>query len=321
LLLAESEDSLDGWLLNRQGERFMQRWDPERLERTTRDKLTAAIATEVSEGRGSPGGGVYLSLAHLPVNLIDHFADWALKPRLKKNWKYGEMNFQFIRDQLARGEALEVGPACHFFVGGAHVDLDCRSTVSGLCAAGEVVGGLHGANRLSGNACMEMLVEGEIAGRQAARIAQQSEIMTFSADLIDEHIQAALAPVQRPRGISPYRIKNQIRRWAWQNVGTLRNEVQLQKTLRALAQLREDQARAACGSHERVYNREWICALENRNSIDLLEVTARSALIREESRGVHVRSDWPHQSENWRCNLIARAIGGEIQVEKRSVVQ
>ena len=95
----------------------------------------------------------------------------------------------------------------------------------------------------------------------------------------------------------------------------------LQKTLHALARLRQDQAQSACGSRERIYNREWICALENRNLIDLLEVIARCALSREESRGVHVRSDWPQQIETWCCNLVARAKGGKIHVEKRSVAQ
>jgi len=320
LLAAESRDSLDGRLLNRQGERFMKRWDPDNLERTTRDKLSAAIGYEVYQGRGSPGGGVYLSLAHLPRNVIDHFADWALKPQLKKNWHVGDMDFRFIRDKLIRGEALEVGPACHFFIGGTDVDPNCSTTVPGLFAAGEVVGGLHGANRLSGNACMEMLVEGEIVGRKAARFAQQANLISIPPEQIEQGIQNALTPTQRAEGISPYQIRRQIQRQIWENVGTLRSGDQLKEALQALARLRKDQAQTACGSDERVYNREWMCALENRSLLDLLEVIARCALAREESRGVHLRTDWPDQREKWKCNLLAALSPQGFKIERRNAI-
>jgi succinate dehydrogenase/fumarate reductase flavoprotein subunit len=320
LLTAESRDSLDGRLLNRQGERFMKRWDPDNLERTTRDKLSAAIAYEVYQGRGSPGGGVYLSLAHLPRNVIDHFADWALKPQLKKNWHLGDMDFRFIRDKLIRGEALEVGPACHFFIGGTDVDPNCSTTVPGLFAAGEVVGGLHGANRLSGNACMEMLVEGEIVGREAARFAQQVNLLSIPAEQIEQGIQNALSPIQRAEGISPYQIRRRIQRQIWENVGTLRSGDQLKEALQALDRLRKDQDQTACGSDERVYNREWMCALENRSLLDLLEVIARCALTREESRGVHLRTDWPDQREKWKCNLSVALSPQGLKIERRNAI-
>ncbi|UCD77892.1 MAG: FAD-binding protein [Desulfobacterales bacterium] len=320
LLTAESRDSLDGRLLNRQGERFMQRWDPDNLEHTTRDKLSAAIAYEVYQGRGSPGGGVYLSFAHLPRNVIDHFADWALKPQLKKNWHLAGMDFRFIRDRLIRGEALEVGPACHFFIGGTDIDPNCSTAVPGLFAAGEVVGGLHGANRLSGNACMEMLVEGEIAGREAARFAQQTNLLSIPAEQIEQSIQNALIPLQRAEGISPYRIRRRIQRQVWENAGTLRSGDQLKEALQALEGLRQDQAQSVCGSDERVYNREWLCLLENRSLLDLLEVIARCALAREESRGVHLRKDWPDQSEKWQCNLLAARSPQGLKIERRSAV-
>jgi len=321
LLTAESSDSLDGRLLNRQGERFMKRWDPDNLERTTRDKLSAAIAYEVHQGRGSPGGGVYLSLAHLPSNVIDHFADWGLKPQLKKNWHLGNMDFRFIRDKLIRGEALEVGTACHFFIGGTDIDSDCSTTVPGLFAAGEVVGGLHGANRLSGNACMEMLVEGEIAGRKAADFARQATLPSIPVEQIEQGIQNALTPIQRAKGISPYQIRRQVQHQIWQNVGTLRSGDQLKEALQALDRILQDQAQTACGSDERVYNREWMCALENRSLLDLLEVITRFALAREESRGVHLRTDWPEQSEKWQCNLMAAQSPQGLKIERRNAIR
>ena len=321
LLTAESSDSLDGRLLNRQGERFMKRWDPDNLERTTRDKLSAAIAYEVYQGRGSPGGGVYLSLAHLPKNVIDHFAEWGLKPQLKKNWRLGNMDFRFIRDKLISGAALEVGPACHFFIGGTDVDPNCSTTVPGLFAAGEVVGGLHGANRLSGNACMEMLVEGEIAGRKAARFAQQVDLISIPTEQIEPAIQKALTPIQRAEGISPYQIRRRIQRKIWENVGTLRSGDQLKEALQTLDRLRQDQAQTACGSDERVYNREWMCALENRSLLDLLEVIACCALAREESRGVHLRTDWPDHREKWMCNLVAAVSPKGLKIERRNALR
>jgi succinate dehydrogenase/fumarate reductase flavoprotein subunit len=320
LVTAESRDSLDGRLLNRQGERFMKRWDPDNLERTTRDKLSAAIAYEVHQGRGSPGGGVYLSFAHLPRNVIDHFADWALKPQFKKNWHLAGMDFRFIRDKLLRGEALEVGPACHFFIGGTDIDPKCSTTVPGLFAAGEVVGGLHGANRLSGNACMEMLVEGEIAGKEAARFAHQAHLPSIPEEQIETGIQNALRPLQRVEGISPYQIRRRIQSQIWENAGTLRSRDQLNEALQVLDRLRQDQAQTACGTDERVYNRDWMCALENRSLMDLLEVIARCALAREESRGVHLRTDWPDQREKWRCNLSAALSPQGLTIERRDAI-
>jgi succinate dehydrogenase/fumarate reductase flavoprotein subunit len=317
LLVANSRESIDGWLLNRQGERFMRTWDPENLERTTRDKLAAAIGTEVHQGRGSPQGGVYLSLAHLPRNILEHFADWALKPQLKTNWRFEGLDFRFLKDKLVRGEAIEVGPACHFFVGGVDVDANCQTSVPGLFAAGEVVGGLHGANRLSGNACMEMLVEGEIAGRRAALIADRTSPLKLSSERIEQHIQNTISPLERTEGCPPYPLNRAIRQLAWEKAGTVRNGKVLENTLQGLVRLREDQSKTVCKLKERIYNREWLCALENRNLLDVLEVIVHCALAREESRGVHVRTDWPHQKESWQCNLVAVTGSDGLQIAKR----
>lgn len=325
LMVSDSKNSLDGRLLNRQGQRFMQRWDPENLERSTRDVLAAAIGSEIYQGRGSPGGGVYLSLAHLPMEIVADFARWALKPMLTVDWRFEGLDYRFLRDRLMAGKALEVGPACHFFVGGIDVDPQCRTSAQGLFAAGEVVGGLHGANRLSGNACMEMLVEGEIAGRRAGEYALQSDRLQVPRDQAESLVRQALSPLEAVEGAAPYGLRRSLRSLAWQSVGVVRHADALDRGVEDLKRLRRDANPSACRSKQRLYNREWLCALENRNLIDLADVVVRSARVREESRGVHVRADWPEQRRQWQCNLTAAAgsdgiTPGAVQIERRAVI-
>ncbi|UCH21880.1 MAG: FAD-binding protein [Deltaproteobacteria bacterium] len=320
-LVAESVDSLDGWLLNRRGERFMRRWDPELLEKTTRDKLSAAIGYEVKHGRGTPNGGIYLSLAHLPRNILDDFANRTLKLHLKKNWRFEGFDFSFIRDILSRGEALEVGPACHFFVGGIDVDLDCQTSLPGLFAAGEVVGGLHGANRLSGNACMEILVAGEMAGRKAAEYAKQANGSVVDQSQIDEIVTEAQAPLERKGSHTTFMVKKKIQERAWGKVGPIRDGQELEGALASLKELTHEHHQSGLTCKDRVYNPEWIQVLQNRNLLILLEAIIQCALAREESRGVHYRIDWPQQIEKWRCNLVVELTASGLEIYPRNPIE
>jgi succinate dehydrogenase/fumarate reductase flavoprotein subunit len=166
-----------------------------------------------------------------------------------------------------------------------------------------------------------MLVEGEIAGRRAARFAEQTSPSKLSSEQIEQRSQDTMSPLWRTEGTSPYSLKRAVRQLAWEKVGTVRNGKVLKNALKSLVRLREDHSRAACMSKTRVYNREWLSALENRNILDVLEVIIRCAQAREESRGVHVRTDWPHQKESWTCNLVAVNASQGLQIEKRKVIQ
>ena len=319
-LAAESSDGLDGWLLNRQGERFMRNWDPENLEKTTRDKLSAAIGVEIKQGRGSPGGGVYLSVAHLPENIIEDFSRWALKPRLKENWRYEGLNLTFVKEILQRGRALEVGPAAHFFAGGIEVNRDCQTSVRGLFAAGEVSGGLHGANRLSGNALTEVLVQGEIAGHNAATFASQADRPKPDIDKLNKIVIRSEMPLTRKEGPSPISIRQKIRQLAWETIGVVRNGSELEKGLEDLAVLKQEHRHVSCRVRERIFNREWVEYVQCDHQLDLLEVILRCASARKESRGVHYREDYSKEENDWKSNLLTELNPSGLNIQQRPVV-
>ncbi len=148
-------------LLNKYGERFLARWDPERMELATRDVVSAASAAEVYEGRGSPNGGVYLSWAHLPRDIIDNYPTWS---KGYKDWRYQGFDMNPLVERIRAGHAIEVAPAAHFSLGGIRVDIQGDTGIPGLYACGEATGGVHGGNRLSGNAGAQVLVQGREAG-------------------------------------------------------------------------------------------------------------------------------------------------------------
>src|SRR5205085_2233341 len=192
------------WLLDRSGERFLGRWVSVRLERSTRDLLSIGIMTEILEGRGGPEGGVYYSLAHLPKNLIEDFARWGAKPFIKSDWSAHGHNFRSVVDRLKAGDAVEVSTAAHFFMGGVQIDETMRTTLPGLFAAGEVTGGLHGGNRLSGNAFTQIITQGARAGAVAAEFAQREGAPAPPSDAaVAAARERVEAPLHRDGAITP----------------------------------------------------------------------------------------------------------------------
>jgi succinate dehydrogenase/fumarate reductase flavoprotein subunit len=161
---------------------------------------------EILEGRGSSSNGVYLSFAHLPYNLIDFLKEWYAKPTLTSDWNYKGFNFKLLIEDIKKGYAIEVAPACHFFMGGIRINEKCETSVSGLFAAGEVAGGLHGANRLQGNACTQILVQGALAGKWASRFAAKRHRRDpLNKRLLEEVARQAFAPLERQHEYRPMR--------------------------------------------------------------------------------------------------------------------
>jgi succinate dehydrogenase/fumarate reductase flavoprotein subunit len=300
------------WLLNKWGERFMQNWDPQRMENATRDVLAVAIMTEVLEGRGSPHGGVYLSLAHLPPNLIDYFGQWF--HLVRPNWRYGGFKFGPLIEEIKQGYAMEVGPACHFFMGGIKINENCETNVGGLFAAGEVAGGGHGANRLSDVALTEIFVHGAIAGKQAAQYAGKTKALPIDASVVKGLEERLLQPLLRAQGTSPFEIKKKVQSLAWKNAGVIRTEDSLVAALREIQALREQELpRLCCRAKDREYNREWMDAIQLENIVTVLECIARAALARKESRGAHFRKDYPQSDNlNYLKNVVLSARQGEL---------
>jgi succinate dehydrogenase/fumarate reductase flavoprotein subunit len=315
------QNALRIWLLNKYGERFMAKWDPERMEHTTRDLLSIGIMNEVVEGRGTPGGGVYMSLNHLPKNLIEDFARWGAKPFISKTWHSHGLPFGDLMERVKAGEAMEVAPAAHFFMGGIRVDEWGASTLPGLFAGGEVTGGCHGANRLSGNAFAQVLVQGKRAGEAAARFAVQSQAVPEpDPRQVEELYARVMAPVER-EGMSAYEVRTELRNLAQLKVGVVRDGPALREASDRIEELRREAVpRLASSNRDLLFNPEWVECLQVMNLADSLAALTRGALAREESRGAHYRRDFPRTDNvHGPQNTIQRQVNGTVELRLERV--
>jgi len=268
-LVTEAVRGEGGILVNSVKERFMKRYDPERMELSTRDIVARAIASEILNGRGTPHGGVYLDVTHLPREQIED----RLPVMLEQFLKFGID---------IRETPMEVAPTAHHIMGGLRITPECRTTLPGLYACGEVAGGVHGANRLGGNA----LAETQVFGKRAGEYAGKSKIRIKNVD--KEQIkkqQEDLEGFMKGRE-NPAHIRTQLRQAMWKGAGIFRNADDLSKTLEIIHHLPVTGIRA--DSHR---NLSECCIV--RNMCLSASLICRSALIRRESRGAHVRVDIP----------------------------
>jgi succinate dehydrogenase/fumarate reductase flavoprotein subunit len=278
-LLEEGLRGAGGRLLNGRGERFMQRYDGARLERSTRDLVARACFTEVLEGRGTPNGGVWIDVSHLGAEVVER----SFRGMVRRCRDFG-------RD-LAR-EPVEVGPTAHFMMGGIVIDRACRTDAEGLFAAGEDTGGVHGANRLGGNGVAESTVFGGIAGDVMADWVVGRPLPQISDALVEAAAAATTAPLARSEGESLYALQARLRQIMWDHVGLIRAGEGLKQ---ALAEI-EDIGQRLDGVAVRgggAYNLAWQDWLNLQNQATAAWLIARSALERTESRGSHYRRDFP----------------------------
>jgi succinate dehydrogenase/fumarate reductase flavoprotein subunit len=310
-------DGLHYWLLNKKGERFMARWDPERMERSTRDLLSIGIMTEVQEGRGGPEGGVYYSLAHLPKNLIEDFARWGAKPFIKADWSAHGHNFREVVDRLKAGDAIEVSAAAHFFMGGVQINERTEAGLPGLFAAGEVTGGIHGANRLSGNAFTQIVTQGARAGEEAAAFARrEGDAPPPSPSALAIAEERVESPLRRNGGVVAFELRHELQEVADTRVGVLRTGAGLEEAVTRIEALRRDALpRVSSRVRNRRFNPELVECLQVENMLTTLLAIARTALLREESRGAHFRRDFPQMDNaRWLCNTIATLHGDTLEL-------
>ncbi len=296
ILVTEAVRGEGGILRNKEGERFMERYDSEKMELSTRDVVARAIYTEVREGRGTEHGGAYLDISHKPAEYV--------KRKLPSMYH----QFRELADVDITQGPMEVGPTCHYMMGGIRVDAEtAQATVSGLFAAGEAAAGLHGANRLGGNSLSDLLVFGKRAGAAAAEHAKRSTPVNIEAADVEKAAREMLEPFERAAGDSPYQIHRELEELMQNYVGIFRNEEDLQKGLAGLDQL---QQRAAGVKVEgsRLFNPGWHLARDLKSMLTVAEAVALSARERKESRGAHSRIDYPKYDETWakQNNVIVR---------------
>ena len=296
ILVTEAVRGEGGVLRNKDGERFMERYDPEKMELSTRDVVARAIYTEVREGRGTEHGGAYLDISHKPAEYV--------KRKLPSMYH----QFRELADVDITQGPMEVGPTCHYMMGGIRVDAEtAQATVPGLFAAGEAAAGLHGANRLGGNSLSDLLVFGRRAGLAAAEHAKRSGPLNVDAQQIDEATRELLEPFGRAEGDSPYQIHRELEERMQSYVGIFRNEEDLQKGLGELETLKQRAARVRVEG-SRLFNPGWHLARDLKSMLTVSEAVALSARERKESRGAHSRIDFPEYDETWgkQNNVIVR---------------
>jgi succinate dehydrogenase / fumarate reductase, flavoprotein subunit len=317
ILATEAIRGEGGILLNSKGERFMKNYDPERMELGPRDVVARANYNEIISGRGTEHGGVWLDVTHLRKEVIQE--------RLTTMY---EQFHQFDGIDISK-EKMEVGPTAHYSMGGVVVDINCRTRVKGLFAVGEIIGQIHGANRLGGNSLLDTVVFGKIAGDEAAKLAlQERKVNTEKTKEAPSQLKLSLVN-QKNRfdddddddddnyeGIfvieEPMKFRNELQKLMMQNAGIVREQTRLQDGLKRILELKNEfysnkhninlKESSIADGNDNIEN--IVLTLQVKSSLIACEAIIRSALMREESRGAHYRSDFPRlDDERWKVNI------------------
>ena len=331
ILVTEGVRGDGGTLKNNKGERFMFNYIPEFFKVETadnekeadawyadkknrrtpdllpRDEVARAINSEVKAGRGSPHGGVFLDInTRRPADYI--------RKRLPSMYH----QFKELANVDITKEPMEVGPTCHYVMGGVRVDADTtQATVPGLFAAGEVAAGLHGSNRLGGNSLSDLVVFGRRAGLHAALYVKNlGGALRVDQAEVEAAARTMLEPFTRSGGENPYAIQAELQEVMHNLVGIIRTESEMRQALTKIEGLKE-RANKVRVDGGRVYNPGWHIALDLASLLTVAECTTRAALERQESRGGHTRDDHPYTDDTWgKINVVLRLRNGALQVSR-----
>lgn len=296
-VLEEGLRGAGGRLYNALGERFMERYDPEKMERSTRDVVARSGYMEIMAGRGTPSGGVYLDMIHLGADFVEE--------------KFPGMcdRVHDIGKDLAR-ERIEISPTAHFQMGGVRIDKDCYSSLKGLFVAGEDAGGTHGANRLGGNGICESVVFGARAGDSVALFVAGEKLEPYSPAQVEDIIERVFKPFNAKGLTDVYSIRDELKNLMWEKVGVVRDGEHLQQAIKRLDEMQEEAEQAIVHHDLKQYNMEWNEVLNVQNWITVAKMVAGCALLRTESRGSHYRSDFVKKdNEHWLANIYLNKDG------------
>jgi fumarate reductase (CoM/CoB) subunit A len=279
------------------------------MELAGRDEVARANATEILAGRGTEHGGVHLHIAHIPSLLIEERLPTMLE------------QFRDIGVDI-REAPMEVTPTAHHCMGGIRITADGSTTLEGLFAAGEATGGVHGGNRLGGNALADTQVFGTIAGNAAATFALDTASVSLPRDAIAREQARVLSFLERDEGLRQITLRTRLQHLMWEKVGIFRRGEELQAALHEIMTMQRDAAlHLYVEGKARRYNQEWIDTLDVLDMLLTAEMITRAALLREESRGAHYRVDYPQpDNDHGFKNIIVKQVGDTMTLNTMPVV-
>src|ERR1700726_4915295 len=308
ILVTEAVRGEGGVLRNKLGQRFMEKYDPKKMELSTRDVVARAIYTEVREGRGTEHGGAYLDISQKPADYV------------KKKLPSMYHQFKELADVDITKGPMEVGPTCHYMMGGIRVEAEtAKASVEGLFAAGEAAAGLHGANRLGGNSLSDLLVFGRRAGTASAAYQRDVGLGTIDERQVVDEQQLLLLPLVGSGKENPYLLQQELQQAMQEGAGLAREEKSLKTCLDQVLELRQRAARIHVPG-SRKYTPGWHTARDLRFMLTIAEAIVRAAIERRESRGAHWRLDYLEKDPALgRVNFIAYSDGGRVKLKTRPV--
>lgn len=306
-------------LVNNKGERFMEKYDPINLEKSTKEIVSIASELEVENGRGGLHGGIFFSLKHLRTKFIDAIIRIA-NNRIKNELKDTRYEFTTLIPELikkCKTENIEVGNGAHYMGGGIKVNENTETTIPGLFAAGECSGGLWGAVRVA-SACTEVGVQGIIAGEVAPKYVKKVEQAEINENQVREILDRINKPLMRDEGITPNELTKKMHEISGKKVGLIKEGSLLKEATEELEEIINNDLKNLCitSTKSKELNDEWIKAIELRNLLTCLYLSAKSSLIREESRGEFYRRDYTYTDhDNWLKTIVMKQKNGELDIK------
>lgn len=308
VFVAELRYFLHGRFYNQWGEQFMERYYPVEKDWALRDPTSRAIFLENKRGMGSPHGGAWLGLNHLPQGCIDEWLRVFKPPYINQLKKYEIDVFK---------NGVETGPACHYSMGGVRVNEDCESNIKRLYCVGEVAGGMDGAERIDGGPAITWcLGMGLIAGQKTAKLAKEMDYPEVDVEQVSQEIKR-LEPIWNSNnGVQGFQVRNQIRQMMWDVCSLVRDKEGLESGLKLVEKLKnEDLPRLGISGMTRTYNKSFVEAMEAHSQVTCAEMILRAALMREESRKSHYRTDFlERDNKKWLKNIVIKQGKGKINL-------